>query len=161
MAVESEIETGMRTAIIAQLATDGITASIRSSLLDDEVAEDAEVVEGIQLVGGAAGGFVEVVAVELPGAGAEDAPGGGGVADHAGAAAGVEPLDGVGLSGAVGKRDGLGEAGGIDEIGVGLIGPPPVREPVVVSVAAVDEKACFELTELGEHGRDIGHPSGI
>jgi hypothetical protein len=44
MAVESEIETGLRTAIIAQLVTDGITASIRSSLLDDEVAEDAEVV---------------------------------------------------------------------------------------------------------------------
>jgi len=45
MAVESEIETGLRTAIIAQLATDGITATIRASLLDDESAEDAEIVE--------------------------------------------------------------------------------------------------------------------
>ena len=45
MSVESEIETGLRTAILAQLTTDGLTAAIRASLLDDESGESAEIVE--------------------------------------------------------------------------------------------------------------------
>lgn len=44
MGLESQIEVGLKALILAQLSTDGITASIRASLIDDTVAEDAEII---------------------------------------------------------------------------------------------------------------------
>jgi len=44
MGLESQIETGFKALVVAQLATDGITATIRASLLDDESGEEAEII---------------------------------------------------------------------------------------------------------------------